>query len=601
MTKKFKRSDYLFAVLLVVGILFLCIFIFTHQNFEDESFYPTVSYRLINGDSLVQHEWNLTQFSSLFSYLPVRLWLTLMGSADGLIVFIRCIYIAIHATASVVIYAFFRKYGKWSVAAALLFLTMIPYRMLAISYVSIFVIGLLLFTLCLLAIHYNASPYLYVLAGCFYGVCCVCNPFCCILFVLYFILCVLLGKRKTYRDKDEKNHDEDNNSKLCSGQKKYNKFFSRKAFLYSFLGILIIAIIAVVFFFATGGTINSILENIDNLVKNSEYKVFSSSIFSKLEETAYYFNKISLNLPFLLPLMFIALLLDKKRKLKSHTYIYMIVSLALGIMYAFGMIQILDFRAACFTLPFSIFSTTCYILTENKNKTLFYCMWVPCAIASILQFVAANTFLTSLGTIFAVNNVAGVFFVKDLFYEMKLKLQASENAGKKVFAFGRALICIAFCVQLLLQCVTQSLQIPTTNAFKTNVGPYSGLYMTEKQYVDYMNIIDDITLIKERSNESDPLLIASYNNWAYMYAERPFAVSTTWYKGKLQKDELIAYYKENPDRIPKYIYIDAMGYNGVKNDKKLQENVKIAEELFDCTQEELSYGVLLYVENYKFS
>ena len=52
-------------------------------------------------------------------------------------------------------------------------------------------------------------------------------------------------------------------------------------------------------------------------------------------------------------------------------------------------------------------------------------------------------------------------------------------------------------------------------------------------------------------------------------------------------------YKENPDRIPKYIYVD---YEENHNNS----SVRILNKMFDYTREKLSNGILLTVKNVKF-
>ena len=121
MMKKAKNTDFLFVVTLSLGLLLHIFFLFIIPYFHDETHYATVPFRLINGDSLIQHEWHLTQFASLFSYLPVYIWTAIKGSADSIFIFLRCTYLLIHTTLAVAIYRFFRKYGKWAIMASMIF------------------------------------------------------------------------------------------------------------------------------------------------------------------------------------------------------------------------------------------------------------------------------------------------------------------------------------------------------------------------------------------------------------------------------------------------------------------------------------------------
>ena len=75
MIKRLQKSDLFFIAAMLCALTFHLTLIWAPHHHYDETFYATVPYRLIIGDSLVQHEWHLTQFSSLFLYLPVRLWL----------------------------------------------------------------------------------------------------------------------------------------------------------------------------------------------------------------------------------------------------------------------------------------------------------------------------------------------------------------------------------------------------------------------------------------------------------------------------------------------------------------------------------------------
>lgn len=85
-----------------------------------------------------------------------------------------------------------------------------------------------------------------------------------------------------------------------------------------------------------------------------------------------------------------------------------------------------------------------------------------------------------------------------------------------------------------------------------------------------------------------------------MYSDRPMSVYTTWYDGKLQPESLISYYKSNPEKTPKYIYIDpsVFGFNDQGTDS--EENRKVLNEMFEYTEEKLSDGTLLTVTKVKF-
>ena len=618
--KKLKNTDFLFALTLSLILLVHIFFVFVFPSFYDESYYASVPFRLVNGDSLIQHEWHLTQFSTLFSYLPVYIWTAIKGSAEGMFVFLRCSYLLIHTTVAVIIYRFFREYGKWAVMASVMFYAQIAYRIQAISYHSMFVVFLLLLSLCLISIYRKKDIRFYVFAGICFGFCCVCNPLFCFAFALYLIACALWANRQVlinYIIKIKTSRTFKKEKKLTKRQKRqqnqhlldtftdienYNCFFTKEAILRFACGIFIAVIIAVVFFFSTGGTIDSILNNTENLLGSSEYDIASYSFFSKLKDTGEYFSRANLGMPWILPILFIVLLFDKNRKLNTHRFAYLSVLILWTVIFMFATLKEADVFLFAISLPFCIISTTCYVLTENKNKILFYCMYTPCLIAALFHYLAADTHLAAIGVVLAVNNVAGVLFAMDLWKEIHSasKSNPETSVGKCFSVLCRAVIIIGFCIQILFYGLFyQYAQGPGKDAVKATTGPYAGLYMNEEQYTEYTKAINDMDLIKSRCNEDDPVLLIAYSNWMYLYLDQPFATYTTWYQGVLtiKRNQLINYYKENPEKIPEYVYIEAPTLNS----QTIQSITDIVDDLFELTEQEvLSNGVLLTVEDCQF-
>lgn len=612
MTKNAKRNDLTFFILLSGVLLVHTLYVFIHPFYYDESYYLTVPLRLLSGDSLMQHEWHLTEFSSLFTYLPVYIWTAIKGSTEGIFIFARLVYLSLHTAMAVVIYRFFRKYGKWAIMASMIFYVQMPYRFMAINYQSVFVIGLLLFSFCLIKIYEKNTTPFYIIAGICFGCCCVCNPILCVVYVLYLLICALWKKRyllKKLITKLKNSNKEKADEKPSKKKKKtveeatppqplcdesYDRFFDIKALLRFTCGIAIVAVIAIIFFFATGGTINSILSNIENVFLTSEYSLVTQidySNTSKILQTLQYFSEANLGMPWILPLIFVLLFTDKKRKLSSHRLFYLVVSLLWGIM--FGTVILIKFNAplCAVSLPFFVISTICYVLTEKKNKLLFNCMYMPCVLASLFQYMASNTHLTAIGIVLAAGNVAGVIFAKDLWNEMRKNTEADN---KKLFAVCRGLIIVGFCFQLLCYGIYASLgQFPGTDEYKATEGPFAGLYMTEQEYTDYNEALSDIEYIKSISDENDPVLIASINNWWYLWIDRPFATYSAWYQRGFYQPLFEPYYEANPDRKPKYMYIE----NSVADEHLLEITRNMARDMFNVTkEEELSNGVLLTIE-----
>ncbi len=608
--KKIKNTNLLFLIALSLGMLIHIFFLFIVPYFHDETHYATVPFRLMNGDSLMQHEWHLTQFASLFSFLPVRIWTAIKGSTDGMFIFLRCVYLFVHTTMAVLIYRVFKQYGKWAILASMMFYIQITYRIQAISYQSMFVVFLLLFTLSLLSIYKKQSIVSYIFAGVCFGCCCVCNPLFCVAFVLYLIGCVVWTKREGIRDALVRRKISNSGKKLSKKQKKqqmseafsemenYNCFFQMGAILKFACGILITAVIALVFFFSTGGTIDSVFSNLEYLFGSSEYDIASTSIFAKFIQTIKFFSAANLGLPFILPGIFVALLFDKERKNNSHRFAFLAVTLVWSGIFIFSVLKSVEFKLFAVSLPFFVFSTVCYILTENKNTNLFYCMTVPSLIAAGIHYLAADTHLAAIGVVLAVSNVPGVIFAMELFKEMRLGAgNKSEEIDDDHSGVCRKIIIASLCVQMAFYGIFYVYgQIPMQGPSRATSGPYSGLYMSEEQYIKYNKAMDDLNYIKSITGKEDPVLLATYENWMYLHLDRPMATYTTWYRGSLDRNLLVDYYKANPDKVPKYIYIDSPSFNS----QMIAFTTNIVNSMFEVTRQDLSCGVLLKVEQRKF-
>ncbi len=600
MIKNLRKSDYWFIVALFAIMMFYIFLLFKVPFLEDENFYPTIPLRLINGDSLFQHEWHLTQFSSLFQYLPVKLWLHIKGSSEGIILFLRCCYLLIHTVLTVIIYKFFRKNEYWSIAVALMFYTYLPYAMFALSYASLLVIFLLLFTLSLFSVYEKRTMRIFTFSGFSFGCMCICNPLLCFLFVPYTIMVFMwphkkkiitavfakTNKRKNNYKKSVRNQSKNTNDKA------FSIFFTKSAFLYSSLGISAIALIAIVFFFSTGGTLSSVLKNIPHMIKTSEYDVTSMAVSEMFKRQFNSFDKISLHLPFLAPLFFGGVYFDKNRKKESHRLVYLIEAFFISLIYMIGIFLSYDINSFALPFPFTIFSITSYILTNNKNKTLFFTIWCPAALVAIIQLLISNTTLLAFGTVLVVNNIAGLFFVRDLYKEIRTVRNNNKKTESKAKVFRYILLTVV-CSQLLYQCCLSSFgKITNTDCVCINEGPYAGLYINVTEKELYSKTLQDIEIIKSVSEEKSPVLIFSDKLWPYIYINRPFATNSAYLTWRIFNESLKLYYEENPDKIPEYIYLS------YTYESYYTSYLDELTDIFIFSQQKLSNGILLTVKKY---
>ena len=596
MQKKMRKSDSIFLIAVIACLILHCLCIFTPLPYNDEALYPTVPFRFINGDIMLQHEWHTTQFSSVFQHLPVLFWLTFKGSTEGILLFLRILYLIIHTLSTFIIYKFFRNYKLWAVAASMLFYTQVSYRMLTISYATMITLFLLLFSLCLLRFHKKRTSAYLVFAGVCFGACCVCNPLYCILYPIYVVACIKSNrklKHNIYCEQDIQTADtipqKFHPCKNCSA------FFELNSFVLVSVGIGIMAVICIIYFLSTGGSFTTIPNDIKNLFSATEYDIIVS-VKDKFSLTTRLFNEISLNMPFLLPSLYIMLLLDKNRNNNAHKIAYLILSLSFVFLYIYGITSVFlkgEENAFAVPLPLTVFSTVCYILTKKKNQLLFYCMWCPGMVGAFIQYLTSNTNLTAFSLTLVVANIAGVIFIKDFFAELCDDLKLKSKKQIKTYSI---ILCLAICSQLIFNCfLYQYDRIPNKEEYtQVTYGPLAHFYLNDSYYESYTNSLSDLDIIKSRCQENDPVLITSRMGWMYLYVDQPIAAYSTCLL-TLDADLLNSYYAQNPDKMPKYIYVGfADTYYKPDRDAAFKK-VSILEKMFNCTKEELSMGVLLTV------
>lgn len=626
MLKKLQKCDCYCIVAMVVVLIMHLLCIFGPDHFADESFYPTIPLRLINGESLVSDEWHLTQFSSLFLYVPVRFWLTVKGSTEGIILFLRFFYLVIHTTVSIGIYTLFRKYKIWAVAAAIMYYSQVPLRFMSANYHSLLALFLLFLTIALLLISRKDKIGYYLFAGFCYGCCCVCNPFECLVFLIYIIVCVIWRFMPEIKVLKEKRNYKKNNKNNKKSKKKYkdmdeklpvavnlddhicNRYLGKTALLKFSAGLLIAVFVSVAFFLLTNGSLNALIENIPNLLNDGSHDIFESPLsafIGKTGKTFDFINDISFGLHWLLPLFYFALLMDKKRQNTKHKTAYIILSFLLSLFFFVGVTvgALNSSRCLAITLPMAIVSTVCYILTENKNIKLFYCMWLPSAIATVVQYLASDMHLSVMWAL-VIGNIAGVFFIKDFIGEnAELKAKFGKRKIRDSARLCSGVICAVLCLQIVFQGVLYVIgRVPATNSMKLEKGPYKGIRVTEESYKKNNDIMKDLDVIKERSNSDDPVLIISEFSWMYLYIDRPIATYSAW-QPYLEEERLEVYYANNPHKRPKYVYI---GYTTIPssvlsghghNVERAERYADILKQMFSCDEEVLSNGILLTVKD----
>ena len=527
-----KNRNIVWAVLFIAALALTFWRISFGYVSHDEAFFITIPDRLLSGDALFIDEWQPTQLTYFITLPFVALYKLIVGSNNGICLYMRYVYIIAHALVAAVIYQRLKKFGFLSIIASVLFFMFVPGDLMSPGYDSIGVdmvalSGVLFAT----APESSHKELLFAVSGFAFALAVLCCPYLAAVYALYFVAVL-----------------------ICNIKKISSSLFNFRAFLFVTIGIALPAA-AFLIFALSRASLSSILANLKYLLMDPEHQDYSF-----LQKFPRYFSSIILNsaqyfwiVCVLYALELIAIAADKNRM--QHRCAYFIASLLLGT--AGLIIFALDLINQYFThimFPLVIPGFTAYILLENKPKELFYGLFVYGILYSVCIYTASNQAFFVISMAFAVSNLAGYIFIGLLLKEL-----SRENNKFSNIAFLAAAVCIL--TQAFLQTDVKLNHIfrdaaPSQLTSVIESGPMAGIRTTEDNSSMYNIILADLDYY--HSKPSGNLLILAKQPWYYLAADTQKNASYSAcipgeYSGTT--DMLSLYYAENPDKIPDYIYL----------------------------------------------
>ncbi len=578
---------------------------------EDDALYLYIPQRLMQGDSLLFDEWHVSQFSTLFVWLPTKIYIGIMGSTEGIILASRYYFIFCQAIISIVLYRFFREYGIYSVIATIIYFLHIPLSVtLALWYTSLTLEFMLLILLLMFSNMKRFTRAKLVIIGILFSFAVLCNLYLALLFLAYSFM-VLIFKfvpEITVKSKQTQQPVAGRRYKAISKMKvKINhlrKCFAARPWLWISVGVVFTASVFFAFLLSRA-SIKDLIKSIPMMLTFPEEFDLSnpSSIFSVSRTLGIIYN--------LNPVLFVlccaiclSLLIDAQRI--RHRSAYLAGSVVVFLSYLV-VISLNDqvYYYSPYMYPMILLGLVSYILTEKKNKRLFFgYLWgiitgVFIDISSTGGFYLANTGLT-------ISDVMSVFIIGNLISEIRSQPKENlANKTKKLMEVMRKIsipaLCIAFAAQIGLM-VYVAVDLKTT-AFeylyedKSNElsvtldkGPEKGCITTPLKAEQYYRTLNDLAMIKQWDKK--PILFADNMIWAYLYLDFPYGTYTAYqYAAEFEKNfyKIMYYYEMNPSHSPDYIYIPKPIYTFSVD--KLPYTDETVRELFGLFSQEFEFTV----------
>lgn len=593
-------------------ICFIAAFVFLYIRsgygfgIDDESLYLSVPYRLIRGDSLLTDEWHVSQLLGFVLYIPVKLYLSITGSTEGILLFFRHLFVIVQAVVSAMVYLVLRKNGKSALFAMLIFMLHVHMTYFVVNYYTVTILSAEIICFILYSGFENKKFLKKFLVGFFLSAAVLGEPFLAVPVIFYALICFIkpaISKTKF--------------------AEKYlpEKVFSIKTFTPIFLGILPLFITFTAFVLSRT-TIKKILQCLPMIFKNPEYTIAGkgSNVITAFSSIFTVF-KVSYIGFVIFAVIFVLIARDKKRM--EHRKEYFLASFAGYIVY---IIEILVSRYTAdlsekytviigmskylyWMMSLAIFSLICYLLTENKKKILFYSFWLVGLVTAIFIDISSDIGPRCSTSALAISDTAGIIFIFDLVKE--IKSEEDKNFLTKIASCVLALmIVLQLGTQIRILADVKGAAFEYASESKVNdlsvkidKGPAKGLLTTKNRNNIYNQMISDLDVIKEKCNGR--FLIAENYPWAYLYMEKDFGTFSEWFLGYrwdvYEGATLRQYCEINPDKMPEYIYVTNRTFN-YSYEEYLYVSGMITEDLnniFDCEIEKLSDGYMVHVLNLK--
>lgn len=518
-----KRRRWIFLILWTAEILFLLWKANKGLGSNDESLYLAIPHRLYQGDGLIYHEWNLSMFSSWFMYPLFWVYMKIANSTEGIILAFRYIYVFVQAVISLFLYHRLEE-KPGALGAALFWMLYTPFNIMALSYNSIGIMGLTIFTVLLVSEKQRRwwSP---VLAGVALSGAVLGCPYLAIVYVYYAVL--VFWHQYTRK-----------------GMESYGFLFEKQGFAYvtltcaSMVGLLAVSVLQ-------KASLSCVIDTIPLILSTPDH---SMSFFKKAAlyiTRAFAINKPAVPVIALMLLVCAVYFFDWKRKHRKAQYFA--VFCVLCCMYA-GIILRKDPYVNYMVIPVVLLGFFCFLITEHKEMPLMLGAFIPAILYSFAIHWASNQAYYAICSAMAVAIIPSVLFIHAL---------TKELPSPKYRTIGMLAICVLMgCLFWTRLHFTFWDGSPRYLNTRIEEGPNRGVYTTQMQAEKYNSLQKATEQIRK---EKGLVLYFSRNTWLPLEDEKRLACFSPWlFNGGIEftMNKLKSFYFMHPESIPDWIFVD---------------------------------------------
>ena len=552
--KENKQDLYLQGLIILYGIILL---VRAKYGFiwSDEGHYFAVSWRFVQGDLPLVHEWHVSQLHSILLIPYVKIMRLILGEGmQGFLLISRYLYTVLQTVMGVLIYRIFRKENRPAAfLSSIIFMLYCKSNIMTFSYYSIFTFcftGAVILQYSVIRgndLTQRQETIRMICSGLLWGPAIVCNPYSLVLFFLDLLAVRLLaGNRITL-----------------------------KQMILTTLAAAIPGICTVIFILSAG-PVTTIIQSLPYIM-SSDGGNYSQPFLEKfawklihpflLYRTT---NTVSL-------LLFAALLAIRKFKGNIPVPVKLV---SLVIISALLMINVFtrDSSVTMLTQPellaLSVWGLDLFILSERADHVKLIMLWLNGMIAAVFCGLSSDTGMNAMIQGYVVSSIGVTMLLPEILP------QISEGFGTYT-KYIRYCVLIPFLITTGIMVRNRIVRIYRDMDFPyltetISEGPGAGIRTSGECVRRYNEIYD--TLQQLDSYDGD-LYLSGLCPWGYLSTDMKVGNFTTW---RITLDEQnhkgMDYLEMNPEKLPE-IMIRLSGDNGEygRNDLKYIKNGTIAE------------------------
>ena len=480
---------------------------FRGMGSADEHFYTTLGYRFAGSDRMFADDWHIAQMISFFLDPIVSIYLHLTGGSEGIILFMRLIYVFCLLATGYVLYLRFESYRFRAVVAALIYLLYTPFQIMALSYNTMSV----MFVILAVSAYPDESEekLRLVFAGLFASFAVINTPY----LALFYVFLTVLAIAKP-------------------------NLFSRTRWAYLSLGVLAAAVLFLSYLFLMTPP-SLVMESLRHLIDPSH----SGGIRQILRNIALLWRFFHVFLPLMVIEVLAAFFVRNKDREVRLTCIGVVLVLSMIAMGYAGIVNSYQESLGghgTLLLPFAV-SGAVYLILFKENS-------YPVTVYFISVFHAVMILCSS--------NVGPRTFIAPLILACSMSVLFIHVRRRPTLSMAYTVLLVS----LLYGKIEDVYDGSGVYTASLSSGPLKGLRDSPENAESYNDSLEDIRAINARKEKH--AMLVTWNCWEYLALNKTIATFSTYPYFWEEEEYLLAqkeYMEEHPDRFPALVYLDHTG------------------------------------------